>query len=316
MNPPASQTDIEVWRNQHYNATVVGARRIHDEQLILRVQPDAGRLRFQPGQYTLLGLGVWEPRSDGITNGREGDSPPASLIRRAYSVGCPLLEDGRLVTTSQIDFLEFDITLVSKTTDEPPPLTPRLFALREGDRLFLGQHAHGHYTLDYLQPDDDVVFFGTGTGEAPHNAMIAELLGRGHRGRICCCTCARYLLDLPYLEIHRELERRFPNYRYFALTTREPENIDSSHPQYTGKQYLQDFLCSGSFEEQARWTLDPARAHVYLCGNPAMIGLPRKAHDGHPIYPEPPGMVEALVNRGFRIDEPRNVGNVHFEKYW
>ena len=64
--------------------------------------------------------------------------------------------------------------------------------LREGDRLFLGEKITGHFTLDPVQPDDTVVFLATGTGEAPHNYMLWELLRRGHRGRILSACCVRY----------------------------------------------------------------------------------------------------------------------------
>ena len=57
-----------------------------------------------------------------------------------------------------------------------PALTPRLFALKEGDRIQLGERITGHYTLDLVKEGDAVVFLATGTGEAPHNYMLWELL--------------------------------------------------------------------------------------------------------------------------------------------
>ena len=71
-------------------------------------------------------------------------------------------------------------------------MTPRLFMLREGDRLFLSEKIAGVYTLDPVQPDDTVIFLATGTGEAPHNYMLWELLRRGHPGRILSACCVRY----------------------------------------------------------------------------------------------------------------------------
>jgi ferredoxin--NADP+ reductase len=62
--------------------------------------------------------------------------------------------------------------------------------------------------------------------------------------------------------------------------------------------------------------LDPARAHVYLCGNPAMIGIPHTEEDGSHSYPQPTGVVEILERRGFHTDERGRRGNIHFEKYW
>lgn len=68
---------------------------------------------------------------------------------------------------------------------------PGCLRFRQGIAMFLGPHAHGSYTLRDVKPDDDVLFVATGTGEAPHNAMTAELLSRGHRGRIASITCVR-----------------------------------------------------------------------------------------------------------------------------
>lgn len=312
------QTETERLRREHYNAGVVLARYVHEDLQILRVRPDGERPEYVPGQYTLLGLGVWEPRSDGV-------EPPAersqrereALIRKPYSISCPVLDDeGRLVTCAECDFLEFYVTCVHRPGDDPPMLTPRLFSLQEGDRLYLGPHAHGHFTLDPVGPEDDVIFAATGTGEAPHNAMIAELLARGHRGRVCSVVCARYRQDLAYLDVHRELESRYENYRYFPLTTREPENVDPDHPDYVGKQYIQEFFAEGAFERQSDIPLDPGRVHAFLCGNPQMIGLLKKDKAGETVFPEPPGVAEFLTKRGFRLDEPRRPGNVHFEKYW
>ncbi len=62
-------------------------------------------------------------------------------------------------------------------------------------------------------------------------------------------------------------------------------------------------------------TIDPASTHVYLCGNPAMIGIPEDA-DGELVFPEPVGAVQLLTERGFILDRRRQPGNIHFEEYW
>jgi ferredoxin/flavodoxin---NADP+ reductase len=312
--------DLEQLRRAHYNARVCSTRPVHDELCILRVQPDGGPLSYRPGQYTLLGLGSWEPRIDGVCDRGHIDAPNRpTLIRRAYSISCPIFdEQGRPAPCGVLDYLEFYLTAVYDTVDEPLLLTPRLFALQPGDRLFLGPQAHGKYSLDPVDPNDDVLFLATGTGEAPHNAMIAELLFRGHAGRVISCVCVRYRRDLGYLAAHRELERRYPNYRYVPLTTREPENVDPQHADYIGRRRLQEFFASGEFEQAIGRPLDPQQSHAYLCGNPAMIGAPRKTRDGQLVFPEPPGMVELLVDLGFQLEDRRHPGrgNVHYEKYW
>jgi ferredoxin--NADP+ reductase len=184
--------------------------------------------------------------------------------------------------------------------------------LREGDRLFLGEKITGNFTLDPVKPDDTVLFLSTGTGEAPHNYMLWQLLRHGHRGRVLAACCVRYRRDLAYRELHATLQKRYPNYTYLTLVTREPEVAGR-------KVYIQDLIASGQLEEHLGQRLDPASTHVFLCGNPKMIGLPEKDREsGQMVFPQPPAVVEILQGRGFRMDHPqtKQPGNIHYEKYW
>jgi ferredoxin--NADP+ reductase len=312
--PSLNSEQIRQWRSR-YNARVTELRRVHEDLMILRVRLDEGRLEHLPGQYTVLGLGNWEPRAAGAQQELLTAAQQRQMIKRAYSISCPMLDrHGCLLRTCDDDQLEFYVTIV-RQAEHAPALTPRLFALSEGDRLFVGPYAHGRYTLEGIQPHENVVFCATGTGEAPHNAMLAELLARGHDGRIASLTCARWQRDLAYLEVHRQLEAMFPKYRYFDLTTREPRNLDASRPDYVGKQYLQEWIASGRFEDSWNGRLDPDRTHVFLCGNPAMIGLAHQQQDQPADAPQG-GMVAVLTGRGFTLDEPHRPGNIHVEKYW
>ena len=81
----------------------------------------------------------------------------------------------------------------------------------------------GHYNLNGLKNTDQVVFFSTGTGEAPHNAMIWELLTKGHKNPIVSCVCTRYRADQAYRSLHEKLEKQFNNYKVIYLATREKE---------------------------------------------------------------------------------------------
>ncbi len=285
--------------------------------MILRVEPDERPPRLTAGQYTVLGLGYWEPRVPDTQAETLSAGRLRKLVTRAYSVSCPLLgEDGRLLRVTDVPFLEFYILLVRHSASRVPALTPRLFTLSPGDRLFLSGTFHSRYTLERVKRNDRVLFLATGTGEAPHNAMLADLLANGHTGRIGSVNCVRYRRDLGYLDKHRRLEGRFPNYRYLTLTTREPENIDRNAPGYVGKRYIQDYFASGDLAGGLGWSPDPENTHAFLCGNPEMIGVPHHTHDPEKRYPQPAGMVELLQRQGFQIDQPHEPGNIHFEKYW
>lgn len=303
-------------RKKLYNATVVYLKRVHEELMVVRVRPDFKVPAHKAGQYSTLGLGQWEPRYPGCQEEVPRAGEEKKLIRRAYSLSSSILdEQGNLRDLPRMDWVEFYIVLVRQADaagKNPPALTPRLFLLKEGDRIFLGEKITGHYTLDPVQPDDDVVCLSTGTGEAPHNYMVWDLLRRGHKGRILAACCVRYRRDLGYLPLQEELMRRYPNYVYLSLTTREADTVGH-------KVYIQDLITSGQLEERLGHTLNPEHAHVYLCGNPKMIGLPtidRATGESH--FPQPQGVVEILEKRHFRIDQPsiKLKGNIHYEEYW
>jgi ferredoxin--NADP+ reductase len=308
-----SPEQIQALRQQHYNSTLIELRQIHKYLAIFRVRPDFKAPTPIPGQYTTLGLGHWEPRHPEAVCEVTKPGDELRLIRRQYSLSHPILTtDGQLSPVSQASDLEFYIVLVTGGEDGPQPaLTPRLFQLKAGDRLFTGEKVLGHYVLGNVQPDDAILLLSTGTGEAPHNYMLWQLLSQGHRGPILAVCCVRLMQDLAYLQTHHRLMDLYPNYRYLTLATREPGK--------KSKCYIQDLLKTGELERGIGRSLDPARTHVYLCGNPQMIGVPTIDRTTKvKTYPQPAGMIELLEQRGFTADHRalKIVGNVHFEEYW
>ncbi len=299
-------------RKSKYNATVVYLHKVHSDLLIMRVRPDTARPPHRPGQYTTLGLGLWEPRIPGCQEEALDPVEESKLARRSYSISCSILsEQGELLDYQQLDALEFYVVLVRQAERKAPVLTPRLFMLQQGDRLHLGEKIAGHYTLEGVKPTDTVIFLGTGTGEAPHNYMLWELLRQGHPGRILSACCVRYRKDLAYLATHEQLMQRYKNYTYVPLTTRENPG--------KGKVYIQDLITSGELEKTLGQPLDPKSTHVFLCGNPKMIGVPEKdVVTGAMRFPQPQGVIELLLQRGFELDQPAKKirGNIHYEEYW
>lgn len=311
IRAPGHGLDVEALRLRHYNATIAWMRRVHEDLLLMRVVPDGALPNFRPGQWAVLGLGYWEPWLAGCRAEEPGPQSLTRLVRRAFSISSPVLDPTgcRLIAPEEERFLEFYVVLVREGLEEGqlPAFTPRLFSLEPGARIWLGPKITGTYTLEPVRPGQDVLFCATGTGEAPHNRMIWHLLRSGHEGRIASVVCCRRREDLAYLDVHRRLEHLYPNYAYMALTTR-----DGAGP----KKYIQDAILSGELEERTGLRLDPERVHVFLCGNPAMIGIPVEREE-RTVYPSPRGVIEVLeTERGFRADRRNRPGNVHFEKYW
>ncbi len=314
---PLPAAEAEQLREKFYNATIIDRIDAHSDLARFRIRPDGDVPSFEPGQYVAVGLGNWEIRLSGTQREELAEKKLRKLSRRAYSISCPLLgTDGELATVDSVDYLEFYVALVREASSpdkKPPVLTPRWFNLSVGDRIELQRKIVGHYTLGDVRPDDTILLLATGTGEAPHNAMVAKLLSGGHRGKIVNVTSVRKSADLAYAVEHKTLMSRYANYRYLPFTTRDPENLDPSHPQYVGKQYLQDLFTSGQLADAAGDPLAPANTHVFMCGNPAMIGY--VAPGGEPFAK--PGMLPLLREAGFS-DEPdyEGAGSFRFEKYW
>ncbi len=302
---------IDELREEHYNATITHFEPSHSDLWVLRVKPDHGDVSHLPGQYASLGLGYWEERiDDAVDPGL--DDKWEKLIRRSYSISSRMFDEhGYLTDEGGLNELEFYIVLVPPTPDNVPGLTPRLALKRPGDRIYLGPKVAGRYTLNPVtNPSDAVLFFSTGTGEAPHNAMVVELLRKGHTGPIVSAVSVRQWADLGYRAQHETLAERHANYHYIPMPTRESD---------VPKKYIQDLVRENVFEPFGV-DLDPASTHVFMCGNPAMIGIPEKADGADegapPVFPETTGVVELLVERGFTVDHRNEPGNIHFEEYW
>jgi ferredoxin--NADP+ reductase len=294
-----------------YNATLTGERIHHGNVMVIRVRPDQEIVSPKPGQWIELGLGVWERVREGAEAGRSDRLPPGSLIRRAYSISSPILDPDRdrLVGEDDLDGFEFFLSLVVPPEERAarvPNLTGRLFCLKTGDRLFMADRPMGEYTLAPVKHGMNVLFVATGTGEAPHNAMIWELLRSAHAGRIASIVSVRHADDLAYDGVHKRLVKLFPHYRYQAVVTRGEGAL--------GK-HLQDMLVDGSLERMADFPLDPSNTQVFLCGNPGMIGPPRYIA-GRREFPREKGMVELLEDLGFNADRRLPPVDVHYERYW
>lgn len=312
-----TEEQMREFREKRYNATITHIEKRHDDLMVLRVATDYPRSNYLAGQYCTLGLANFEMRAEGCQPESLSDDDQLKLVRRSYSISSSVFRDGdELRDHTRDDWLEFYIVLVRENLDgRVPALTPRLFNLRVGDRLQVGEKITGHFTAAPVQSGNTVVFLSTGTGEAPHNSMLADLLRTGHTGKIIAACCVRFRKDLGYLETQERLMALYPQYRYLPLTTREAS--------MTGKVYIQDLISSCELDRHlvalGATGLDPADAHVFLCGNPKMIGIPAKSKEtGLWEYPQPPGVIEILEARGFRADNPmlKIEGNIHFEKYW
>jgi len=292
---------------KRYNATLTNFKLITPYLAIFHIKPDFPIPEFKAGQFATLGLGSWEKRVSGAQE--ELKIKENFLGRRAYSISTPIFsEDGNIADPANLPYLEFYVTLVLDGKDEEhaPYLTPRLFNLEIGDRLSIVPKISGHYVLEDIHKEDILVFLATGTGQAPHNSMACELLRQGHKGKIILVECNRSSDMFGYSEKLQALEENFSNVHYKRLMTREGEN----------PMRIQPYIENGLLEKEFDLTIDRKNTKVFLCGNPAMIGIP-KFEGEYPTFEQKGGVVELLVNKyHMKIHHGHSPGEIYYEKYW
>ncbi|MBF0455074.1 MAG: ferredoxin--NADP reductase [Magnetococcales bacterium] len=276
--------DKSTGQSSLYNATLVSRIQVTPQLFIFRVKPDQPTFEFKAGQFTVLGLTWSSPCLPGTGPGAYPPEKAERLIRRAYSISSG---------SQERDEIEFYISLI--TSGE---LTPRLFQLQEGDRLFMGAEGKGIFTLDKAAADKNIVLVATGTGLAPYISMVRSLaLGEGCPTRtITILHGARYSWDLGYRAELESLDRNCPHFHYVPIITRPTE--DTAWSGRVGR--LDDWVARPDLAEVCQVPIKANQTEFFLCGHPEMVM----------------NCATLLTTRGFSEGTRKEPGNLHLEKYW
>lgn len=265
------------------NAVVSQRVEVAPGLIILRVRPKGWDLPdFTPGQYTVLGLPGDAPRSAG-SEPEETPPKPDRLIRRAYSIAS---------SSVLHEYMEFYINIVTTGS-----LTPRLFALRQGDTLWLSPRIVGMFTLADVPDGQNLVMMATGTGLAPYMSMLRTDLKRFHDRKVAVIHGARHSCDLGYRSELITMARMCDWLTYIPCVTRPDQE---PAPWYGRKGYLQDVWRDRLVERSWGFRPAPDNTHVFLCGNPKMVE----------------DMMEQLLSERFLEHTRKQAGQIHTEKYW
>ena len=265
------------------NAIVVQRIEVSPGLVILRVVPEGWELPdFEPGQYAVLGLPGSAPRTT-ISDPETEPSPPEKLIKRAYSIAS---------SSKAKEYMEFYVSLVPSGQ-----LTPRLFKLRSGDRVWLSPKAKGLFTLDKVEKGRHVAFLATGTGLAPYMSMLRTQLTCGTPTHYAVLHGARHSWDLGYRSELMTLRRLCSNFSYLPTISR-PQSEAVEWAGHSG--YLQDLWRSRALTTEWGFEPSPETTDIFICGNPAMVD----------------DMVEILAAEGYVEHNRRQQGQVHVERYW
>lgn len=264
------------------NATLEERRAVHDGYAILRVRPDDLPIpSFLPGQFVQLGLHEPAP-SPSDARGTDEDAGPhrMRIAKRSYSIAS---------SARETDHYELFVALVSDGR-----LTPHLWTIPAGGRCWIGDRAHGRFTLEEVPAGRDLVMVATGTGLSPYLSMLRTHRGDPPWGRFVLIHGVRHAADLAYEAELRSRAREDERFVYLPVVSRDPET-------WTGlRGHVQVALDAERFRALAGFLLDPSTCDVFLCGNPEMIASVR-------------GLLSPV---GFSPGTAEAPGNMHFERYW
>jgi len=277
-----------------YNATVTCVRDGADARVI-HVVPDGPKVRHVAGQYGSLGL--------------RSDVDPTRLIKRPYSLSSSMLDltTGQLIHQQETPYYEFYFNRVDLTTRTREPLTPKLFTLQRGARIFCSQKIVGYYTLQDVPRDRHLLLIDSVTGESANNALVAQALRERPGVRVAQLLIANNGWRSLYEEEHAALMRRYATYRYLTVC------VDSYEAAETRLMAWQQD--GPRAQAELGFALDPRSCHLFLCGDPALIGAPTK--HGAWRYDVPTnGLIPILTARGFTLHTRFRPGTMDYEAYW
>lgn len=255
------------------NATLTQRTDISPRVALLRVRPDAQPIPdFKPGQFVQIGLPMEVPSRDGV-------SPPRiRVLKRSYSIASAPDGSG--------DY-ELCIALV-----QGGKLTPELWKLPVGGKLWVDEKPMGHFTLEGIPQERTLLCISTGTGLAPFVSMLREARLKGDPRRFVILHGVRESADLCYREELETRQKQEFSTTYLPVVSRE---------QWSGLcGRVQSVLADEELCRKFGIELDPARTHALLCGNPDMIVELRTL----------------LESRGYLVDTPTRLGGIRLERYW
>ena len=143
-------------------------------------------------------------------------------------------------------------------------LTPRIFNLKQGDRLYVSERIVGMFKLSDTPENMDIAMVATGTGVAPYMSFLRSHIAEHSNISMAIVHGAMHQWDLGYYSELSFLASTFPNFHYLPTLT---------DPDETWKGYslwIEELLEQKILAEKANIAIDPTKTHFFLCGNPNM----------------------------------------------
>lgn len=261
--------------------------------------PEGENLEFKSGEYIQIDIPAYhiyfkdidvepEYRKDwekyGFFN-LESINPTPTI--RAYSMASYPGEKGIIKLNVRIATPPFDRSVPRELGPKLLPVNPGIassyvFTRKPGDKVTISG-PYGEFLLPTNDPDDiEYIFVGGGAGMAPLRSHIMELFKtQKTKRKVSFFYGARALVEAFYLEDFAEIEREFPNFKFYLALDRPDPAADAA-----GVPYTAGFVHNVMYETYLKNHEAPEDIKYFMCGPPMMVGAVNKLLDSLGIPPE------------------------------
>ncbi|MBP5210856.1 MAG: NADH:ubiquinone reductase (Na(+)-transporting) subunit F [Bacteroidales bacterium] len=205
---------------------------------------------------------------------------------RAYSMASYPAEDNIVKLNVRIATPPFDRSQ-PKGVFKCLPVNPGVassyvFSRKPGDKVTISG-PYGEFLLPKNDPDDmEYVFVGGGAGMAPLRSHIMHLFKTLKTNRkVSFFYGARALVEAFYLEDFAEIEREFPNFKFYLALDRPDPAADEA-----GVKYTAGFVHNVMNELYLKDHEAPEDIKYFMCGPPMMVSSVNNLLDSLGVAPE------------------------------
>ena len=261
--------------------------------------PEGEHIEFKSGQYIQIDIPAYhlyfkdievepEYRADwekyGFFN-LESVNPEATI--RAYSMASYPGEKGISKLNVRIATPPFDRSVPRELGPKLLPVNPGIassyvFTRKPGDKVTISG-PYGEFLLPKDDPDNvEYIFVGGGAGMAPLRSHIMQLFKTLKTGRkVSFFYGARALVEAFYLEDFAEIEKEFPNFKFYLALDRPDPAADAA-----GVKYTAGFVHNVMYETYLKNHETPEDIKYFMCGPPMMVASVNKLLDSLGVPPE------------------------------
>ena len=205
---------------------------------------------------------------------------------RAYSMASYPAEKNVIKLNVRIATPPFDRSQpkgVFKMLPVPPGVASSyVFTRKPGDKVWISG-PFGEFLLPKDDPEEqEYIFVGGGAGMAPLRSHIMHLFKTLKTGRkVSFFYGARALVEAFYLEDFAEIEKEFPNFKFYLALDRPDPAADAA-----GVKYTPGFVHNVMYETYLKNHEAPEDIKYFMCGPPMMVASVNNLLDSLGVQPE------------------------------